>query len=73
MEAQTESPPTPTQVLIHCLEDFGQDEPLEVIVIYRTSGGDLAWSSNLSPDSHFIGMLRMAEFHFFERRKNRGG
>ena len=61
---------TPSDILFECLQDFGRDEPLEVIVIYRTQGGDLAWSSNINVHSHFLGVLKYAEFCFLEVRRN---
>lgn len=73
MEEQETKPQSPTEVLIHCLENFGEDEPLEVIVLYRTKSGDMAWSSNIEPNSHFVGMLRMTEFYFLEKRRKEGG
>ena len=61
---EASKPPTPTEVLIRCMEDFGNDEPEQVVVIYRTKKGDLAWSS-----AYFLGMLRMTEFYFLENRR----
>jgi hypothetical protein len=62
-------PRTPTQVLIDCMEDFGTDEPLEVLVIYRTKGGDLAWQTDQEDHSHVLGMLEMTKFWFLENRR----
>lgn len=73
MEEEITCQRTPTQILIRCMEDFGDDEPLEVIVVYRTKGGDLVWSSNIVPDSHFVGMLRMTEFYFLAKHGKIGG
>lgn len=69
MEEQEPQQKTPTEILIRCMEDFGEDEPLEVIVLYRTKNGTTAWSSNIGPNAHFVGMLRMTEFYFLEKRR----
>lgn len=49
---------TPSETLISCLEDFGDDEPDNVLVIYTTKGGDICWSAN-GPYKYsvMIGML----------------
>ena len=54
---------TPTETLMACLESFGEDEPLEVIVVYSTQSGDLCWSCSSSVYSHKIGMLENAKAH----------
>lgn len=70
---EEQKPQTPTEVLIRCMEDFGEDEPEEVIVLYRSKKGGMAWYSNIQPTAHFVGMLRMTEFYFLEKRKAEGG
>lgn len=60
---------TPSEVLIDCLEDFGLDEPTEVLVIYKTQHGDLAWQSNQLQHSNLVGMLEMTKFWFFMKCK----
>jgi len=57
---------TPTETLIESLETFGEDEPLEVIVIFTTKGGDLCWNCSSSLFSHKLGMLESAKFHMME-------
>jgi hypothetical protein len=52
-----------------CLEDFGRDEPVSVLVIYQTSGGDLVWKTDQTKHSHFIGMLEMTKFYYLESRR----
>ena len=52
---------TPTETLIKCMEDFGEDEPENLMVIYTTKGGDLAWSSTTDSISMKIGMLEFAK------------
>lgn len=51
---------TGSEVLINTLEDFGQIEPTEVIVIYTNANGDLVYRSNIEGTSMKIGMLTMA-------------
>lgn len=58
-------PTSPSQVLIDCLEDFNQDEPTEIVVIYKTQKGDLVFSSNHLQNSNLVGLLEMAKFWFF--------
>jgi hypothetical protein len=69
VEEEKKTPRSPTQVLIDCMEDFGNDEPTEIVVIYKTQNGDLAWSSNQLENSHFLGMLEMAKFWFLLKCK----
>ncbi len=72
MEEAEPKPRTPSQVLIDCLESFGEDEPEEVVVICRTGGGQLAWYSNGLSHCHFMGMVEMCKFWFLENRKKEG-
>jgi hypothetical protein len=53
---------TPSDTLISCLEDFGEDEPKKVIVLYTTKGGDLCWSVS-GPDTYTetVGILECAK------------
>ena len=67
---ETKKTRTPSDILFECLQDFGEDEPVEVIVIYRTQQGDLAWASNIEAHSHFLGVLKYAEFCFLENRRH---
>lgn len=69
MEEQAAKQRTPTEVLLQCMEDFGEDEPVDVVVLWRTKGGTMSWASNILPNAHFVGMLRMTEFYFLEKRK----
>lgn len=49
---------TPSETLMHCLEDFGIDEPTKVVVLYLTQGGDICWSeSGPKTFSLTVGML----------------
>jgi hypothetical protein len=73
VDEQSDTKRSPSQVLIDCLEDFGNDEPLEVVVTYRTKSGDLAWQTNIDANSHFIGLLRLTEIWYLEKVKSRNG
>jgi len=53
---------TPTETLMRAMEAFGQDEPLECIVVWTTQGGDSRRMASTSKFSPVIGMLRTAEF-----------
>ena len=50
---------TASELLIHCLEDFGNDEPEHALVIYTTKSGDIAWSSTSTHVSQRLGMVEM--------------
>ena len=60
---------TPTATLIAALETFGEDEPLEALVIYITKSGDLCWSASSSLFSHKLGMLESCKAHIIEQMK----
>lgn len=49
---------TPSDTLIHCLEDFGLIEPERCLVVYTNANGDICWSFS-GPYSYtqLIGML----------------
>jgi len=72
LEETVKEKSTPSEVLMKCLEDFGQDEPEEVVVVYRTSGGELVWASNALSHTHFMGLLEMAKFWYLEKRRKEG-
>jgi hypothetical protein len=53
---------TPTDTLMECLESFGEDEPVNVIVVYTTKNGDIAWHTSSSTFSQKLGLLEAAKF-----------
>ena len=61
MAADSSAERSPTETLITCLEDFGADEPKDVIVIYTTKSGDIAWSSSVSNFSIKLGLLEFCK------------
>lgn len=52
---------SPSETLMKCLEDFGDDEPKQVLVIYVTESGDLAWSCSADSTTAKLGMLEMCK------------
>lgn len=49
---------TPTQTLVHVMEDFGRSEPNNCIVIYVNKEGEISWSKSWPLGmSESIGML----------------
>ena len=46
---------------MHVMEEFGEDEPKEVMVLWTTKSGDLAWCSTADSISQKIGMLEFAK------------
>lgn len=60
---ETPIPQTATEILMTCLEDFGEDEPENVIVVWNTKSGDMAWLSNIRFTSAKVGLLELAKSH----------
>lgn len=67
---------TPSETLVSALEDFGQSEPKNVIVIWINEDGDLNWSKSAPLGfSETVGMLecvkaaQMRDFCSEENRK----
>jgi hypothetical protein len=48
---------TPTETLMAALEEFGKDEPAEVLVIFTTQAGDICNMSSTDTLSIKLGML----------------
>jgi hypothetical protein len=48
---------SPTETLLAALEEFGKDEPSEVMVIFTTQGGDICDMSSTDTLSVKLGML----------------
>jgi hypothetical protein len=52
---------TPSELLIRCIEDFGDSEATVAIVIYRQANGDISWRvTGESNTTEVIGMLDCA-------------
>lgn len=52
---------TATATLMEVLEDFGDSEPKECIVVYTNSNGELCWSSTTDSVVIKIGLLEAAK------------
>jgi hypothetical protein len=61
---------TPTGLLIQCMEDFSNDEPKRVIVLYETESGWLRERSTGLLSWEKVGMLRMMESHLTHSANN---
>jgi hypothetical protein len=48
---------SPTETLMKCMEDFGECEPKELIVIWTDHNGDLCRSSSTNSVSTQLGLI----------------
>jgi hypothetical protein len=66
---------TPSELLIRCIEDFGESEATVAIVVYRQENGDIAWRvTDGSNTTEVIGMLdcaRAVMLNMFVNQKNK--
>ena len=60
---------TPTATLMAALEDFGEDEPRECIVIYTTASGDMAWSCSSDAVSVKLGLIEACKLYIQEKAR----
>ena len=60
---------TPTETLIAAMEEFGKDEPAEVIVVFTTKEGDICNMCSTDTLSTKMGMLKTAELLVEEAMK----
>lgn len=52
----------PSELLIRCLDDFGESEATTAIVLYRDESGNLNWrASDGGSKSEIVGMLELAK------------
>jgi hypothetical protein len=58
-EEKTPERRSPTETLIHCIEEFGECEPQKAIVIWTDASGDICWS--VSGPYHFTQVVGMLE------------
>lgn len=63
------SVPTPSQLLISCMEDFGRSEPTVAIVVYLNQAGDICWRSSTDHTTTCIGMLELTKVLIIEKLK----
>jgi hypothetical protein len=64
---------TATETLITCMEDFGEDEPQEVMVIYTTKSGDFAFSCSTDRLTAKLGMLEFCKAMILAKAFDKGG
>lgn len=50
-----------TDTLMSAMEDFGESEPKECMVIWTDEGGDICWSSTTDSQAMKLGMLEMVK------------
>ena len=53
---------SPTETLLRALEEFGVDEPLEVVVVFSTQSGDICTLSSTDVVSTKVGLLETAKW-----------
>ena len=58
---------TPTETLVRCLEEFGEVEPVNVMVIWTDVAGDIAWSTNTDSQVIKFGMIEFVKQLLIER------
>lgn len=52
---------SPTELLVRCIEDFGDSEATVAIVLYRQANGDISWRvTGESNTTDIVGMLDCA-------------
>lgn len=52
---------SPTELLLRCMEDFGESEATVAIVLYRQQNGDVSWRvTGESNTTDIVGMLDCA-------------
>lgn len=52
---------TSTEMLIKVFEDFANDEPEELMVIFTDKGGNIAFHSNTDSTSKKLGLIEFAK------------
>jgi hypothetical protein len=61
---------TASEALIHVMEDFGESEPKDVLVIYTNQAGDLCWSSSTDSQTIKFGLLEMCKQSMIKAMKD---
>jgi hypothetical protein len=57
---------TPTETLMEALSSFGEDEPVNCMVIYTTQRGDICWHSSNSSFTTKLGLVEAVKFYVQE-------
>lgn len=52
---------TPTEMLVAALEKFGENEPLDALLIHTDERGMICWTSTSGSTSKMIGMLEVTK------------
>lgn len=52
---------TPTETVMKVLEDFSDDEAIEVFIITKHKSGDVSWSSSTDELSTKLGLLEFVK------------
>jgi len=58
---------TPTELVMHVLEDFGECEAKEAIVIWTDRSGGLNWSATTDSLTARIGMIELTKAYMLRR------
>lgn len=56
-------------MLMDCMEEFGQIEPVQAIIIWTDEAGDLVWRATTNQLSQRIGLLECAKHYILELAK----
>lgn len=54
-------PKTPSQIAMDCLDRFGEDEPVNIAIVWTTQSGLIHWDSNTESLSILVGLLETAK------------
>jgi hypothetical protein len=60
---------SPSETMMHCMEEFSKSEPVDVMIVWTDESGDLCWSSSSSHLSTRIGMLECAKQYILDKSK----
>lgn len=50
---------SPTETLVHVMEEFGRSEPLDCVVAWIDENGDFCWSQSTRSRTILIGLVEM--------------
>ena len=58
---------TPTETLLSAMEEFGQCEPKDCLVIYTNEGGDLVWLCSSDQISTKLGLIEACKYFILKK------
>lgn len=58
---------TATETLLSCMEDFGESEPKECMVIYTNENGDMCFSSTTDSLVIKLGLLELSKQYILKK------